>query len=229
MKSTHLAEVFVLLMYQSVSLANNTFWVSSTDRDCVNGPSCDTLDGYYQRNSSIFSTSNSTWIFLKGSHNITFTLQILEAESVTFEGESESCCKLLLMHGASVEIKESRDIIFQYMTLNLSESRMKLCKVINVALYRMNLTGGTIDMLYPSGLYSFKVSSFQNVSIEFRAESHKIPDQLFIRICNVTLTRGRVQFCIMSSNSSLSLEEYKSEILITNSTFKSTLSRKKDV
>ena len=223
MKSTHLAEVFVLLMFQSVSLASNTFWVlPSTDRDCVNRRPCDTLDGYYQRNSSIFSTSDSTWIFLNGSHNITFTLQILGAESVTFEGESESCCKLLFMYGASVEIKESRDIIFQYMTLNLSESRMKLCKVINVALYRMNLTGGTIEMLYPSGLYSIEVSSFQNVGIEFKAESHKTSDQLFIRICNVTLTRCWVDFHIMSSNSSLSLEEYKSEILITNSTFKST-------
>ena len=222
MKSTHLAEVFVLLMYQSVSLASNTFCVSSTGRDWVNGRPCDTLDGYYQRNNSIFSTSNSTWIFLKGSHNITFTLQILGAESVTFEGESESCCKLLLMHGASVEIKESRDIIFQYMTLNLSESRMKLCKVINVALYRMILTGGTIEIVYPSGVYSFEVSSFQNVNIQFTAESHKTSDQLFIRICNVTLTRGWVQFRIMSSNSSLSLEEYKSEILITNSTFKNT-------
>ena len=222
MKSTHLAEVFVLLMFQSVSLANNTFWVSSTDQDCVNGPSCDTLDGYYQRNSSIFSTSNSTWIFLKGSHNITFTLQIIGAESVTFEGESESYCKLLFMYGASVEIKESRDIIFQYMTLKLSEPGMKLCKVINVALYRMNLTRGTIEIVYPSGLYSFEVSSFQNVDVEFTAESHKTSNQLFIRICNVTLTRGWVYFRIMSSNSSLSLEEYKSEILITNSTFKST-------
>ena len=222
MKSTHLAEVFVLLMYQSLSLANNTFCVSSTGRDWVNGRPCDNLDGYYQRNSSIFSTSNSTWIFLNGSHNITFTLQILGAESVTFEGESESCCKLLFMYGASVEIKESRDIIFQYMTLNLSESRMKLCKVINVTLYRMILTGGTIEMLYPSGLYSFESSSFQNVGIEFTAESHKTSNQLFIRICNVTLTGCWVYFRIMSSNSSLSLEEYKSEILITNSTFKST-------
>ena len=73
---------------------NHTFWVTPmTGQNCHNRTPCNTTAEYYQQNNSIFSTSNSTWIFLKGTHKFKTNMGVISsAEHVTFKGEYPDCC-----------------------------------------------------------------------------------------------------------------------------------------
>ena len=64
----------------------HTFWVTpSTEQGCGNRTPCDTIGGYY-KNQRIFSTSNATWIFLNGHHQVSRELNISLTENVTLKG-----------------------------------------------------------------------------------------------------------------------------------------------
>ena len=66
-----------------------TFWVTPNyQTSCQNRTPCDTIDGYYQKNNSIFSTSDVTWFFLEGEHFITKrNIEIKRAQNVKIKGE----------------------------------------------------------------------------------------------------------------------------------------------
>ena len=82
---------------------NHTFWVTPmTGQNCHNRTPCNTTVEYYQQNNSIFSTSNSTWIFLNGTHEFKTNMGVISsAEHVTFKGEYPDCC---LVHIRTIRV-----------------------------------------------------------------------------------------------------------------------------
>ena len=80
----------------SASPEEAVFWVAPTLEQCGNRTAgtanvqCNTLKGY-QKNSSIFSTSHSKWIFLKGEHYMADSpITVSGATNITWTGE-ETC------------------------------------------------------------------------------------------------------------------------------------------
>lgn len=65
-----------------------TFWVASNMTDCRHKSPCNTLEGYQKDHSDIFSTSHTTWIFLKGRHEMLSTPIVMTgAQNITWMGE----------------------------------------------------------------------------------------------------------------------------------------------
>ena len=80
------------------------FWVAPTLHQCGNRTAgtdevqCNTLKGY-QKNSSIFSTSHSKWIFLKGEHYMAYSPIIVSGgTNITWTGEA--ACTLSMVRCA---------------------------------------------------------------------------------------------------------------------------------
>ena len=88
----HCLKVGILIAFcQSTesSSQGRIFWVATSADQCGNKTSCNVLEGY-QKNSTIFSTSNSTWIFLKGRHFMRkLNIVIREANNITWTGERD--------------------------------------------------------------------------------------------------------------------------------------------
>ena len=71
-----------------------TFWVASTMADCRHKSPCNTLEGYQEDRSDIFSTSHTTWIFLKGHHKMLPTAIVMTgAQNITWMGEQGCTAK----------------------------------------------------------------------------------------------------------------------------------------
>ena len=83
----------LLLGALSASPDGAVFWVAPTLEQCGNRTAgtdnvqCNTLKGY-QKNSSIFSTSHSKWIFLKGEHMADSPITVSGATNITWTGEA---------------------------------------------------------------------------------------------------------------------------------------------
>ena len=66
-----------------------TFWVAPTVADCQIKLPCNTLAGYQNDSTNVFSTSHATWVFLKGYHLMLPTpIVVSGAENVTWTGET---------------------------------------------------------------------------------------------------------------------------------------------
>ena len=66
-----------------------TYWVAPTMADCRTESPCNTLAGYQEDGTNVFSTSYTTWIFLKGCHRMLPTpIVVTEAQNITWMGES---------------------------------------------------------------------------------------------------------------------------------------------
>ena len=80
----------LFVAYSSITTGESlyhTFWVTpSTEQGCGNRTPCDTIGGYYNQAKDIFSTSNATWIFLNGHHQVSRELNISSTENVTLKG-----------------------------------------------------------------------------------------------------------------------------------------------
>ena len=75
-----------------------TFWVASTMADCRNKSHCNTLEGYQKNHSDIFSTSHTTWIFLKGRHEMLPTPIVMTgSQNITWMGEQGCTAKECLI------------------------------------------------------------------------------------------------------------------------------------
>ena len=168
----------------------HTFWVTdSTDReqDCKNRASCKTLDEYHQHNNSIFSTSHSTWIFLKGNHTASFALEVTETEHIVFKGEREDCCEVIFKNG--FHITSSQSIKIQMLKFRSYElfSLLKYCLMVhklalvlqlsqveNVTLSKLKVDNWGIIITDPSGLYEVTASNFTNTTLCVKKESNEI-------------------------------------------------------
>ena len=65
----------------------STFWVAPTIAECIGKPKCNTLAGYQGLSSTIFSTSNATWIFMWGTHQMLPTpIVVFGARNITWTG-----------------------------------------------------------------------------------------------------------------------------------------------
>ena len=89
----------LLVGASSASPEGEVFWVAPTFEQCGKRTAgtakvhCDTLKGY-QQNSSIFSTSHSKWIFLKGEHYMDqFPVIVSGVTNITWTGEAD--CALI--------------------------------------------------------------------------------------------------------------------------------------
>ena len=65
----------------------STFWVAPTVAECIGKPKCNTLAGYQGLSPTIFSTSNATWIFMWGTHQMLPTpIVVFGARNITWTG-----------------------------------------------------------------------------------------------------------------------------------------------
>ena len=90
----------------SASPEGEVFWVAPTFEQCGNRTAgkakvhCNTLKGY-QQTSSIFSTSHSKWIFLKGEHYMDqFPVIVSGVTNITWTGEAD--CTLITVRCAII-------------------------------------------------------------------------------------------------------------------------------
>ena len=95
------SSVFILHCFNAVSIVlasfqsngafsqERVFWVAPSLDQCGSMTPCNTLEEY-QRNSTVFSTSHSTWIFLKGGHFMARSdIVISGATNITWTGEKD--------------------------------------------------------------------------------------------------------------------------------------------
>ena len=156
----------------------HTFWVVSYDDDLCTEDMvpCKLLEEYQENGGAIFSTSHSTWIFLKGEHYIERqSIVVSSAENITWRGMGSvgdvvltlPACYLLdektdnewdrdkYQLYASVEIKDVRSFTMQNISL---ESYQFCVKSTLPSRYAINITD-TIDI------------SLRNIYIEFHHHS----------------------------------------------------------
>ena len=87
---------------------------------CQNRTPCDTIDGYYQKNSSIFSTSDVTWFFLEGEHFIAERdIAIKRAQNVKIKGDHylKSTSIYFAQIHSPLEINFSKNITIEYLKI----------------------------------------------------------------------------------------------------------------
>ena len=103
----------------------HTFWVTpnSQQESCQDSTPCYTVDEYYQQNTSIFSTSNATWIFLKGRHFIetsNITIAIINSQNVTWRGDTVKETSLYFVKGRRpLLIENCRKVTFQSLVISI--------------------------------------------------------------------------------------------------------------
>jgi len=104
--ATQLTCLLSLVGVSSASPEGEVFWVAPSTEQCGKRTSgtakvqCNTLKEY-QQNSSIFSTSHSKWIFLKGEHYMDhFPINVSGATNITWTGEAD--CALITVRCAII-------------------------------------------------------------------------------------------------------------------------------
>ena len=80
----------------------HTYWIAPHTSQCGGRTPCQTLDSYARNNASLFSTSHTRWVFLRGQHNLGEDIDIEHATNITLTGEypcsstrSEQCSSAL--------------------------------------------------------------------------------------------------------------------------------------
>ena len=162
------------------------FWVTPHyQKSCHNRTPCDTIDGYYQRNSSIFSTSDVTWIFLEGEH---FTAErgivIERAQNVTIKGNlnfnssiyfAQIECPLVISFSKNVTIENLKIHFFRDTKyVHQTEVHLKIVLVHNLIIE--NITWLTASATYfgcydISGISKIRGTTFSGefmIIFEFR-------------------------------------------------------------
>ena len=150
---------FICLSTTTGESLYHTFWVTpSTEQGCGNRTPCDTIDGYGQ-NKSIFSTSNTTWMLLKGSHRTRLDITISLAANITFKGFGRAACTLQVI--GRIIVNDSSNFSIANVTLMAADLRIE-----NVS--RLTLSNSTIrriDLVLPiirifltnpTGIYKIK-------------------------------------------------------------------------
>ena len=122
----------------------HTFWVTPNcqQESCQDSTPCHTVDEYYQQNTSIFSTSNATWIFLKGRHFIetsNITIAIINSQNVTWRGDTIKETSLYFVKSRQpLLIENCRDVTLQSLGISILAENAVL-NVVNTD--SMNMVG----------------------------------------------------------------------------------------
>ena len=110
------------------------FWVAPSLEQCGRGTAatakeqCNTLEGY-QKNSSIFSTSHSTWIFLKGEYHIVDSPIIVSGvTNITWTGE-EACALSMVRCAIFIPAEISSTVVA--VTYNYLEDLISCVEISN--------------------------------------------------------------------------------------------------
>ena len=155
------------------------FWVAPSLEQCGRGTTatakeqCNTLEGY-QKNSSIFSTSHSTWIFLKGEHHIVDSPIIVSGvTNITWTGE-EACA--LSMVRCAIFIPACKRLHYRDRLLHRTTVTVQNSQAIQIMLLMFSTTlKGTLScndlydnnvILYPSLLTLTNISNAEISSTE---------------------------------------------------------------
>ena len=77
----------ILLIILSATTGQHVYWIAPNATQCGDRTPCQTLDDYNEYNSSLFSKSNTKWIFLSGVHYMKSYITIRNAVNVTLTGE----------------------------------------------------------------------------------------------------------------------------------------------
>ena len=177
---TTLMLAFLLLINQggpSSAGRPQLFWVATDKAQCSNysnGSDCDTLEGYELRKDVNFSLSNTTWVFLHGTHEWGSggsSLIIVGVRNVTFKGE-EKCamevekCVLVMqyMHSiASVLVEQSSDVTFANLILQYVgtiDGRVNVSQTSNFHVYSVHFRYTNLVIHDPFGDYTIEGSQF---------------------------------------------------------------------
>ena len=174
----------------------HTFWVTpSTEQGCGDRTPCDTIDGYYNQNGSIFSTSNATWIFLEGVHSRKLSANLtVEAENVALKGIPDKHVTLQIQ---KIVFEEYRNVTMANLHIQFCNMPMSTTEVFGLVIQNVHFSN-TWNCKEPS-LLNLKISvsgsvlivnsNFENVNLEINA---------FDRFDDKTGERDNLAICIQN-------------------------------
>ena len=129
---------------------HQTFWITpSTQQGCGNRTPCNTIEGYYNQNKSIFSTSNATWIFLQGVYNASgqrIKLSVISAQNVIFKCELPDSCNIST-YGDIAIVNSTQVALLQ---LNLATD-VSIRNTSNVTISKVNTSKYIVRSINPTG------------------------------------------------------------------------------
>ena len=159
MKNGQYSSTIIFLLFVACSsLATgeslyHTFWVTpSTEQGCGNRTPCDTIDGYYSHTKDIFSTSNATWIFLNGHHQVSRELNILLTENVTLKGLEGN----IHIEASRITIAKSSNISIANVNLHSDVLQIKNVSGFFLSNSSINISRLNVFHITPPGIYHIK-------------------------------------------------------------------------
>ena len=225
MGGTAIVLLLILLCSSSHSTTgeslHHTFWVTpSTEQGCGDRTPCDTIDGYGQ-NKSIFSTSNATWIFMQGEHQVNVDFTINSAIHVALTAEEQP---LIIFNNSFLKIEDSRDITIQWLTV---EGYVHILNVTNLVIYNSTFrkpprnsdfdeTGNSLTYCQnPRGLYLVQDSYIEELFTYIYTSSYY---QVLSKPYHINMTFQNVTFneTFLYSFESESVEKYDKGNVIVN-------------
>ena len=205
----------------------HTFWVTPNcqQESCQDSTPCHTVDEYYQQNTSIFSTSNATWIFLKGRHFIetsNITIAIINSQNVTWRGDTVKETSLYFVKGRRpLLIENCRKVTFQSLVISiLAESAiltientesMNMVDVIWQTVFETDFQ--MFDLAGNNVIRNSKISGLFLVIIQF-ISNIPVKSQLLITDSEISSIKG---FHVRHFN--FSPKNYTTHVILENCAF----------
>ena len=184
-------QICLLGVLGASSAEGTVFWVAPTLEQCGNRTAgtdevqCNTLKGY-QKNSSIFSTSHSKWVFLKGEHYMAYSPIIVSGgTNITWTGEAACtlsmvrcaitipACrkgtqalgrKLYTSHFTTITVQNTQNLKFAFLIFSTVLQSISSCN--------MGTVHGNNATLYPSILTLKNVSNAEISSTIIRVREN---------------------------------------------------------
>ena len=221
-----------------------TFWVAPTMAACRNKPNCNTLAGYQKSNATIFSTSDATWTFLWGTHQMLPTpIVVSGAQNVTWTG-GPGCtprhCQILqplytgMMNKSSlcsyVVFEDCQGVLITELGFASADAKewypkpcdnLKLDRVEDASLHSVMLSGRYgLGVFNATGQYEIANSVFEKnadyIKLDSCPRQHK-NCTFWLNLTNITLISSRGIHLTVSDHAN---REYSSiSILVDNCSF----------
>ena len=230
----------------AVTTQRTTFWVAPTLAECQDRAHCNTLAGYQNKSTNVFSTSHATWVFLKGHHLMLPTpIVVSGAENVTWAGET-SCtpqeCQILQpsyndtmscsAHCSNVVFEDCRSVSISELGFISSEvtaqyprscRNVELVGVEDAVLHSVKLVGKYgVGVFNASGRYEFVNSVSEKgvhyIGLDF-CPSYSKNCSFSLSLTNLTFKRPQGVYFTVGKNANADLEYSSISILVDNCTF----------
>ena len=192
---------------------HTTFWVAPTVSECQGRLRCNTLAGYQGDNPTIFSTSDATWIFMWGTHQMLPTPIIVSgARNVTWTGgpgcTPRHCQVLQFVNDSSlcsyVMFEDCRGVVITELGIANADAKeryskpcdnLKLARVEDVSLRSVMLSGRYgLGVFNATGKYEIVNCVFEKnadyIKLDSCPRQHK-NCSFWLTLTNVTLVSSR--------------------------------------